>query len=326
MTRRSQRILQVTGWIAATGLLAFCFRQVDPRQVRDAFAVMQWRWLPVALLANAAILLSWAGLWWTVAPRDERPSYGAMFEINAIASALMNTVPLLGGHAAAVVLLVKRGGLTQHAALSVMALDQLGEGLAKVMIFAVVAVGAPIPGWMRIGIGTACIAVAVLFLSLLLAAHGHAHLRGPDGRHDLVARVRSYFAEWAVRLETLRSARQSFVALLFAVGTKVAQGAGLLAVQHAFGVSLSLSASALVLAAVVLGSMVPVAPGNVGTYETGAFLAYRHLGIEPGMATMLAVAGHLCFLIPSVGVGYFIGSWRVGALRVPPSPTPRSND
>ena len=72
---------------------------------------------------------------------------------------------------------------------------------------------------------------------------------------------------------------------------------------------LSIGATALVLAAVILGSILPVAPGNVGTYEAGAFLAYRHLGIEPGTATILAVASHVCFAIPSIGIGYLLGTW-----------------
>jgi uncharacterized membrane protein YbhN (UPF0104 family) len=195
-----------------------------------------------------------------------------------------------------------------------MALDQLGEGMAKVAIFALVAVSAPIPDWMRVGIGTACIAVGTLLVLLLAAAHGHVHIRGPEGEQGIVARVREFGAEWASRMETLRSAKQSAAALAFAIGTKVAQGAGILAVQHAFGIDLSVGATALVLAAVILGSMLPVAPGNVGTYEAAAFLAYRHLGIEPGTATLLAVAGHLCFLIPSIGVGYLVGSGRVAVL------------
>jgi hypothetical protein len=76
-------------------------------------------------------------------------------------------------------------------------------------------------------------------------------------------------------------------------------------------VSLSIGSTALVLAAVVLGSILPVAPGNVGTYEAGAFLAYRHLGVDPAMATILAIASHACFMIPSVGIGYLVGSWKV---------------
>jgi len=303
------------GWLAATALLVFCLREVNGREVREALQLMKWQWIAAALLANAAILFAWTGLWWTVAPREERPAYSTMFEINAIASALMNTMPFLGGHAAAVVLLVKRAGMTQQAALSVMALDQLGEGMAKVAIFAVVAIGAPIPHWMRLGIGTACVGVGTLLVVLLIAAHGHVQIRGPKGQQGIVGRLRRFAAGWAWRMETLRSLGQSTVALAFAIGTKIAEGAGILAVQLAFGVHLSAGATALVLAAVVLGSMLPVAPGNVGTYEAAAFLAYRHLGVEPGAATMLAVAGHLCFLIPSVGVGYLIGSWKLGTGR-----------
>jgi uncharacterized membrane protein YbhN (UPF0104 family) len=314
VTKHTRLALQFAGWLAATALLVFCLREVNGREVRDALRLMKWQWIAAALVANAAILLAWTGLWWTVAPREERPGYSTMFEINSIASALMNTVPLLGGHAAAVVLLVKRGGMTQHGALSVMALDQLGEGMAKVAIFALVAVSAPIPDWMRVGIGTVCVGVATLLVLLLVAAHGHLHIRGPDGQPGIVARARAFAAEWASRMETLRSAKQSAVALAFAIGTKVAQGAGILAVQQAFGVHLSIGATSLVLAAVILGSMLPVAPGNIGTYEAAAFLAYRHLGIEPGAATILAVAGHLCFLIPSVGIGYLLGSARVAAL------------
>ena len=317
MTPRLRRGLQVAGWIVATALIVFCLRESNGAQAREIFRLVQWRWIVVALIANALILVSWTALWCTVAPSGERVSFRTMFEINAITSALMNTVPFLGGHAAAVLLLIKRGGMTQHGALSVMALDQLGEGMSKVAIFAVVAAFAPIPAWMRAGIATICLAVLVLLLSLVVAAHGHAWIRGrDDANKGLVGRGRRYLGEWASRMETLRSARQSALALVFAVGTKATEGVAILAVQYALGVQLSIGATALVLAGVVLGSILPVAPGNIGTYETGAFLAYRHLGVEPAMATILAVALHICFLIPSVGIGYVIGSWKLGSAKL----------
>lgn len=306
-----KRALQVVGWVGATALLIYFISRVDRGELRQALALAQWSWIAVAVLANALILVSWAGLWWIVAPREERPPYPLMFEINAMASALMNTMPYLGGHAAAVVLMIKRARMTREGALSVLALDQLGEGLAKVTIFAVVAVAAPIPDWMRVGIATASVAVGGLLVALVVAAHGYVRLAPPAAAAPTpVNRIRGFGARWAERMETLRSARQSVAALAFAIGTKVAEGAGILAAQHAFGVELSLGSTALVLAAVILGSILPVAPGNVGTYEAGAFLAYRHLGIEPGMATILAVASHVCFMIPSVGIGYLLGSWK----------------
>jgi glycosyltransferase 2 family protein len=306
----------MVGWLAATALLIYCLRELDPTRLRDAPSLMRWEWIAIALVANALILVSWAGLWWTVTPRVERPPFRVMFEVNAISSALMNTVPFLGGHAAAIGLLVRKAGLKPRSALSVMALDQLGEGMAKLAIFTVVVIAAPIPEWMRVGVATACIAVLALLIALLLASHGHARLAPRTSDHSLVSRARTFLADWASRLETLRSTRLSIVALAFAVGTKLAEGAGLLAAQHALGVSLSMGDTALILAAVVLGSMVPVAPGNVGTYEAGAFLAYRHLGIDPMTASALAIVSHVCFLVPSIGIGYLIGSRALIATQV----------
>src|SRR5687768_14931553 len=130
-----KRSIGVLGWIGATGLLLYFAGTVDRAQLSAAMSLVSWTWIAVAIVANAVILLSWAALWWSVSPNAERPRFATMFEVNAMASALMNTMPLLGGHAAAVVLMVKRAGMSRPGALSVMALDQLGEGLAKVSIF-----------------------------------------------------------------------------------------------------------------------------------------------------------------------------------------------
>jgi uncharacterized membrane protein YbhN (UPF0104 family) len=307
-----KRSWQIVAWLAATSLLMYFASRVDRVALRQAAAVVDWVWIIAAIVANALILVSWSALWWTVAPRDERPTYAVMFEINSMASALMNTMPFLGGHAAAVVLMIKRASMSRAAALSVLALDQLGEGLAKMAIFLVVAIAAPIPDWMRVGVATISVAVAAFLVGMIALAHSHQHLR-PATEKPLtyMGRMRVLAATWAQRMETLRSVRQSLVALLFAVGTKVAEGAALLAVQHAFGVNLSIGSTALVLAAVILGSIIPIAPGNVGTYEAGAFVAYRHLGVDPAMATILAIASHACFMVPSVGVGYVLGSWKL---------------
>jgi uncharacterized membrane protein YbhN (UPF0104 family) len=56
--------------------------------------------------------------------------------------------------------------------------------------------------------------------------------------------------------------------------------------------------------------MLPVAPGNLGTYEASAFVAYRFLGVSAEQALSLAVMQHVCFMIPAVGIGYCYVSAR----------------
>ena len=283
-TNRRRRAAMITAWIAATALLAICARNVDLSRAGQVLASVRLSWAAAAIVANGAILLLWAGFWGALRPPEERSiSFTRMFEITSTASALMNTVPFGGGHAASVLLLIRRGETTQRGALSVLALDQLGEGLAKVSIFLLVGWLLPLPAWMRAGITTASLAVAAWLVTLVVASR------------------------WATELRILERWR-GLKAMAYVGAMKAAEACAIAAVQHAFGVDISVSGTLLVLAAVILGSMIPMSPGNLGTYEASAFLAYRYLGITPEQAMGLALVQHICFIVPSVGVGYLMMS------------------
>jgi uncharacterized membrane protein YbhN (UPF0104 family) len=248
-----QRLAWLGAWLLATALLVACAQTIDWARTGEIVSAARPGWLGVAVLANGTILLCWAAFWRALLPAgDGSVGYRRMFEIVATASSLMNTVPFGGGHASSIVLLMRRGGTTQRAALSVLALDQLGEGVTKVCLFVVVAILLPL----------------------------------------------------ARELEILKDWRRSAGALACVIAMKGVEALALAAVQHAFGVQISAGGTLLVLAALILGTMLPVAPGNLGTYEASVFLAYRYLGISPEQALTLAVVEHLCFLLPSVGVGY----------------------
>jgi len=277
----NRRIAWLSAWLLATVLLVVCARTIDWTRAVEVLATARVGWLGLAVVFNGAILVCWAAYWRALVPEgDARVGYRRMFEIIATASSLMNTVPFGGGHASSVVLLMRRGGTTQRGALSVSALDQLGEGVTKVSLFLLVTVLVPLPIWMRAGVTMASLVVAAWFITLMIASR------------------------WTRELHILKHRRRSFGALACVIAMKGVEGLAIVAVQHAFGVSISAGGTVLVLAALVLGTMLPVAPGNLGTYEASAFLVYRYLGVSPEHALTLAVVEHLCFLLPSVGIGY----------------------
>lgn len=283
LTARYRPFLLVGVWLLATALIVACARTLDWSHAAETLVSINPLWLMVGVLANTAILAWWALFWRTLVPRDPvapAATYSRMFEIVATASSLMNTVPFGGGHASSVALLNRRADVPMRGALSVLALDQLGEGLTKVTIFLLVAALVPLPTWMRAGVTTASLGVAAWFVTLLVASR------------------------WARELSILKSWPRAFGAWGCVLAMKSAELAAIAAVQHAFGVSLSFGGTLLVLAAVVLGTMLPLAPGNLGTYEASAFLAYRYLGVSPEQALSLAIVQHICFMLPAVGVGY----------------------
>ena len=278
---RYWRAAQLVALLVVTGVIVFSLRGMDWARTGDALKQGRLSWLGVAVAANAAILVCWAAFWRALRPPDEPVvAYGRMFEIAATSSALMNTLPFGGGHASSLVLLVRRAGMSKRGAVSLFALDQLGEGFAKVTIFVLVGLLVPLPIWMRAAITTASVVVAAWFVTMVVASR------------------------WARELEVMKGWRRASTALACVLAMKAAEALAIWAVQRAFGVDLSVGGTLLVLATVVLATMLPLAPGNLGTYEASVFLVYRHLGVAPELALSLAIVQHLCFMLPAVGVGY----------------------
>ena len=311
-----RRWITPVSWVLATAAVAYAFRAVGARRAVSALAGASLPWLAVAVVANLAIVVLWAWQTWLLAPRAARLSMGRALEVQALTATATNTVPALLGHAAGVALLAGRGGVGTAGALSVLSQHQAVEGLAKVALLGTAALAAPLPPLMRASLAGLA-AVAVTFVGVLLAAALRA--RGADPLRDVPppaaaagrrARVRAFVAGWAAGLEALRSPRRFTLAILSALLMKASEALGWIAVEQAFAHALPATlppgSAWLALAAVSLASALSATPGNVGVYEYAAFEAYRRLGVGADAALALAVAGHVCYLLPFVGTGYLV--------------------
>lgn len=308
MTPRQRALFTLLAWAVLTAFVVLAFRSIEWAEAFDALRRVRGGWMLLAVALNAAILFAWAVLWRLLVPRRQPVSYWRMLEVTAMASAAMNSLPALAGHATGVALLEGHAGVGRAAALSVVALDQLGEGLAKVAMFLLIGMLVPMPDWIRPGFLAGAAAVLAFFAGLLWAAHRHKD-GDPDERPRSDAtmdRLRAFAARWARGLEALRSWRLSLGAFGVVLLMKLAEGLGIVAAQHAFGVEISAATTVLVLGSLSLATMVPLTPGNVGTYEASVFLAYRYMGVPAEQALPLAIVQHVAFLVPAVGIGYVI--------------------
>ena len=92
-----------------------------------------------------------------------------MLEMSSVSSSLMNTVPFGGGHASSVLLLFAARKPRQRGALSVFALDQLGEGIVKSPLAARRAAGSVAHLDAR-GARQRSLVVGALFVTLMVAS------------------------------------------------------------------------------------------------------------------------------------------------------------
>lgn len=303
--RRPSAWLVLLLWLATTAAVVFAAHALPWQATVERVRRLEVGWLYAAVFAYVLPLGIWAREWQLLAPGTTRVPYARMFEVVATMAAVLNSVPFFAGEASGVAMLVTRAGLSRGAALSVLATDQFLGGLVKLLVLGAAVAFVPLPVWLRAGVVALVIGVAVMALLLMPMAHRwrQIHARLAMGASRLRAGVARLIA-LGRHLDALRDTGRIARISTLAIARKLVELLAILAVQMAFGLAPSPSAAMLVLAALAIGTMVPVAPANIGVYEATVFAAYRYLGFSADLALGLAVVQHLCFLAPMLGTGY----------------------
>lgn len=291
-------------WALLTIALVVASRDLPWASAVSALRAMSPGYVAIAVALNFAILPLWMLEWMVLKPREVLVSHGRMFEVVTLTASIHNAVPFLAGEAAAIGLLIA-SGLQRGAALSVLAMDQLLVGVAKLLVLSTAALLAPLPSWLSAGVLSLVAGVLVLFLVLLLLAHFgpviSSQLRETQtaGR-ELMARLTGLGAYLATLREPSLAIRVFGLAFL----KKALELAAIVAIQAAFGLDPSFAPAVLILAALAVTTTLPVAPANLGVYEATVFATYRFLGIDADAALAMAIVQHLAFLLPMIGTGY----------------------
>ena len=293
---------RILAFVALAGLVAAALQRMDVGEAVAQLTTVRVQWLALGTLCYAAILPLWALQWHLLAPRASAHRPGDMFGVVSLTSAVLNTTPMLVGEATAVVLLVARTGLDRAAALSVLAMDQLLVGMAKLVVLSTAALAAPLPSWMTRALLTLCVALFALGSALVIAAWRHADVAGWVSR-VLPPRGANAVGTFASSLEPLRSASRGIPALGLALLKKAVEVAAILCIQRAFGVHLPIAGAVLVLATLNLATLLPLVPANVGVFEAAIVLCLTRMGVAPELALGIAVVQHLCYFVALAAPG-----------------------
>ena len=304
-TRRAPVWLLPLLWIVLTVALILAARGLPWRNAVEQARLATPAWILAAVLANVMLLPVWTLEWGLLVPGTTRVAFWRLFEVVSVMAAVLNSVPFFAGEASGVAMLTGRAGLSRGAALSVLAMDQLLGGLVKIVVLAGAALLVPLPAWLRAGILALLLGVGAMLAVFVPLAHRWSAIRDrllaqPSGFRRLLARL----ASWGQHLDAIRETHRVWKVSLLALARKSIELSGILAVQIAFGLDPSLAAAVLVLAALAIATMMPVAPANIGVYEAMVYEAYRYMDVPPGLALGLAVVQHLCFLLPMLATGY----------------------
>lgn len=281
------------------------FHDVDPGVMASGFRRVSWPLAAVAVVADMTAFVCQGWRWKLLL----RP-YGAIGvrdTTTAVYAGLFTNevLPLRMGELVRSYLVARRLAVDLLTVLASVAVERLFDGLWLALAVGLVALMVPLPPELvRIAdILGAFVLVAALVFVLLIVWTGR---RGSVTVTEEWAGGR-FLARAAGALRTLGSTRGAAAAFVVSSGVLAFQLIAFWLMLEGYGISLPLPTGVAVMVIVMLGTAIPNAPGNVGSYQLFCVLGLTLFGVDKPRAAGFSVVVFVLLTIPL---------WVLGALAL----------
>lgn len=310
MQARTWQWIRILGLIAAFVVLVMMFRNTDPRDIWAAIAHMDVRFLIPVLVGTLAMPVARAiRLQYIMEPHHHRPGR-RVFAVYNVGQLLNIMMPVLTGQVARVLLFSRTLGITKTFAFTMVILEVLFDGLVLfVMVF-----GASflfvMPDWMVRGEVMIFIATALLLGFFYFVLHHGKHSDGPPNwfhRHApkrLVHEWDNVKASFLAGLNMLKSTKHLSLVSLLSLASWVAHALIVLFLLRAFDFDVPFWGAMVILIVNTIVIMVPVSPGNIGTFQLACIVGLSFFGISKDQALGFSILLH----IAEIGPVFVLGS------------------
>lgn len=308
-------LMPAIGYLISLACLIWLARTIDLETMREDLRSLHWGWVAVAVVSDMAVYVFQAWRWaLLLRPVASSPLWRTVQSIY-VGLFANEVLPLRPGEIIRCYLQARWSEIPFSVVFSSIVIERVFDGFWLAAAFFVTArqVG-HLPNFLM-ELATA-LAATVGVLSLLI---GLVMFR----KHRAHAVVRK--ARWAPKLRVLvddlhamGASRSFYLALLASLGYLLLQAVPIYALMQAFQWELSVGAAMVVLVVLRLGTVVPQAPGNIGSSQALMVLALGFFEVERGSAISYSVMTWSVITLPLLVAGFVavaITDLNLGELR-----------
>lgn len=285
------------GFIIGAVFLYLTLRQIDFAATYQYIRQASLSWLALAVLVYSTAFFVRAVRWkFLIAPLKEWPAV-RLFSYLILGFFMNNTLPLRLGEIIRAHITGQKVGIPRSSALATIVVERLFDGLSYVCLFLVTITFMEFPGQTRATFMSAGAAFLVGMIVFFLMARNKEFAIRIFNKLPLPFRFRdriqSIFANFLGGLKIFGhfGALARILALSLVVWT--IEGFVFLMVGWAFHLDLTIFQCFLVMIIIASGSILPTAPGYVGTVEFLGVLGLSFIGIDKNQAFGYIIVLHL---------------------------------
>ncbi|HSB14637.1 MAG TPA: lysylphosphatidylglycerol synthase transmembrane domain-containing protein [Bryobacteraceae bacterium] len=298
------------GYLLAAACLAWLFHDVHPREVLRTASGMNWGWIAVAICFDIASYVSQGWRWkLLLAPLGR---IGTLRATQAIYVGLFanEVLPMRAGEFARTWLVSRWLASDFSAVIPSIAVERLFDGVWLAICMGLTAIFVPLPRNLAAAadvLGVAVLLATVLFLYLVYRKREQPPeaARAALQHWKPVRLLLSLIDALELGLRKIGVSRSFYLAFGGSLLLLAGQILAFWFVMLACGLNLSVWVGAVVLLIVHLGTLIPNAPANLGTYQFFVVVGLGVFGVEKGAATGFSFIVFFLLTVPLWVIGLF---------------------
>lgn len=298
MEARSAWIKRIAGYAFAAIGLVWVLHDVDLRELSTHLIIRNWSWAAAAVAADVLAFLAqgwrWSLLLSTVGPlrplRATQAIYAGLFTNEVL--------PLHIGELVRAYLASRWLNVHFMAVLPSIAVERLLDGVWLALGIGVAALLIPLPRSIENAVDVFGIVVLLCVSVFVYLVYSKSAGEPGVGRFRFLIPVAAHFRQIVGRRVLGRAA----VVSLLMIGL---QAVSFWMVMPAFGLSLSLLSGIVIFLIVHIGTAIPNAPGNIGSYQFFAVVGLTLFGVDKPTAAGFSFVVFFLLTVPLWIIGFF---------------------
>jgi uncharacterized protein (TIRG00374 family) len=292
------------GTLIALAILLYLVKDIRPADIERLIKRVDFYFLIAALLMQFVVIILKAVRWRIIIEKTRKLSYLRVIPLFSAGQVLNIVMPALTGQVGRLLLFARKVGLSKTYVFSTLVLEVLFDAISLLVLILLLSTGFVFPAEYRSVSYIIAIATISLFVILYLSLTFKDQI-GSVGRKALRSRwpgvyitLKKFSKSFTKGIALLRSTHYFTRTLILSLLT---WGAHVLVAHFlfkSFGFPLPFMAAAVIMVVNTLALMVPITPGNAGTFELAIMAPLLAFKIAKSDAVLYAMALHVLDLIP----------------------------
>ncbi len=300
------------GILIATILLGYCLKDIRLHNMRELFFRVDFYYLIPTIIIEFLMIIFRALRWRTIVEKTKRIGVLRIVPLYSAGQVLNIVLPALTGQVGRLLLFSKKENLSKSYVFSTIVIEILFDAISLlIFVFLLSMVSFVLPAEYRtisyaIGIGTFS-----LFALLYLILHFKEGI-GQIGRKLMRGRwpglyitLKKFSYSFTRGIDLLHSGQYFLRTLFYSSLSWACHVLVIYCLFKSFGFDLPIASAVVVMVINTLALLIPITPGNAGTFELAVAAGLMAFKIGKSDAVLFALALHILDLIPILLMGGF---------------------